>query len=146
MFRTIITSAIVVATFGIMGLGFVAHANEAPATITSVSSPAAPGGVIYSGEKAAIYGTGLSGPLTIKIGNQEPQYVQTTGTSDTYAEFVVPTRSQTTYTIISVTNSFGVASNNYSIQIEVPPAPAPTISSVSSKAAPEGVIYSGEQA
>lgn len=146
MFKSGITSILIIALSWSAGPGLVVHATEASAVITSISAPAAPGGIVYSGQKAAIYGSGLSGQLTIKIGNQDAQILQIIGTSDTYAEFTVPARFQAIATVISVINSSGIASNAYSILIEVPTAPAPIISSISSKAAPEGVIYSDEQA
>ncbi len=73
-----------------------------------------------AGHKASIYGTGLSGSLTVKIGNREPQYVKTTGTSDTYAEFIVPNYQQTIEAGVSVTNSSGSVSNSYTVRIIVP--------------------------
>jgi len=91
--------------------------NKQAATITGIQSASNPMGTVDANHKASIYGTGLSGTLTIKIGNQEPQTVTTTGTSDTYAEFIVPQRSQASVASVTVTNSSGVASNYYQINI-----------------------------
>ena len=115
------------------------------ATIQSVESKAQSKGVIVSGEKAYIRGTGLAGKLTIKLGNQEPKYVYTKGTSDSYAEFVVPEWSQDAEVSMTVTNASGKTSNFYTVHIDVPKQPA-VIKSIESKANPEGTVVSGEKA
>lgn len=90
------------------------------AVITSIESAANPKGTITVNEKAMIRGTGLSGTLTVKLGNQEPQTVTVTGVSDTYAEFDVPYRQQAAAVSVTVTNASGMASNAYQVKITVP--------------------------
>jgi len=91
-----------------------------PAVIESIEAKASDEGVLYSGERAYVHGTGLSGNLTIKLGNIEPRYVYVTGISDTYAEFNVPSYSQKIYTSVKITNSSGKESNFYQVEVNVP--------------------------
>ncbi|KKQ73793.1 MAG: hypothetical protein US96_C0052G0002 [Candidatus Woesebacteria bacterium GW2011_GWB1_38_5b] len=94
-----------------------------PPVITGIESKASPMGTIYANEEAYIYGTGLSGPLTVKIGALwDLQTVYVTGISDTYARFMVPSRIQSAAVTIAVTNSSGQTSNNYLVNINVPSA------------------------
>jgi hypothetical protein len=89
--------------------------------VTYVQAPAGDKGVIYAGERASIYGSGLQGDLTIKLGSQEPQYVKATGVSHSYAEFVAPDWAGDAYVGFSVINSKGVSSDpGYTVKIIVP--------------------------
>lgn len=101
--------------------------TTSPATITSIQSAGNPEDTISANQKASIYGTGLSGQLTIKIGVQDVQTVSVTGISDTYAEFIVPSRSQSAVVSITVINASGLASNSYQVNITVPSTAAPSI-------------------
>lgn len=94
--------------------------NMQAATITGIQSVANPLGTVDANHKASIYGTGLKGKLIIKIGNQEPQTVIATGSSDSYADFFVPSRSQSSVVSIIVTNDSSIASNFYQVNINVP--------------------------
>jgi len=89
-----------------------------PAVIKSIEAKASSDGVLYSDEKAYVHGTGLSGDLTIKLGNIEPKYVYTSGISDTYAEFVVPAYSQPVAVSVTITNSSGEVSNFYQVEVK----------------------------
>lgn len=95
-------------------------------TISSIQSKANDVGTVDSGTKASIYGTGLRGKLTIQLGNQEPKYVYVTGTSDTYAEFIVPEYSQNTSVSVKVINSVGV-SDPYTLNIIAQPTLLPDL-------------------
>ena len=103
--------------------------NKQAATITGIQSVANPLGTVDANHKASIYGTGLKGKLTIKIGNQEPQTVIATGSSDSFADFFVPSRSLSSVVSIIVTNDSGLASNFYEVNIKVPAVNPTTISS-----------------
>lgn len=99
------------------------------AVVTNIQSVTNPAWTVDSGKKASIYGSGLSGPLTIKLGNIEPRYVQTTGTSDTYAEFIVPSYAQSVVVSAAATNASGLKSNVHSLNIQAPSSvvtPSPT--------------------
>jgi len=89
-------------------------------TITNVTAKASDPNSVYAGQKAYIYGSGLLGSLTIKLGIQEVQTVTTVGYSDTYAEFTVPTRPQTSVVSMTVRNSAGLTSEPHEITIVVP--------------------------
>ena len=87
-------------------------------SITSIQSPANPVGIVDSGSRAVIYGTGLKGKLTIKLGAQEPRFVTiNSNTSDTSAEFIVPSQNFSSVVSVIVTNSSGKTSNFYEIRI-----------------------------
>lgn len=88
-------------------------------TVSNIQSKSNEPGEVDSGLKASIYGTGLAGPLDIKVGNIEPNYVKTTGKSNTYAEFIVPSYKQTIYTGVVVTNASGATSAFFPIKIFV---------------------------
>lgn len=89
--------------------------------IKYVQAKAAEEGEIYAGETAYIYGTGLYGDLTIKLGNQEPKYVKGKGSSDSYAEFTVPEWAGNASVAFKVTNSSGSESDpGYNVDIIVP--------------------------
>lgn len=90
-----------------------------PVVISNIQAKASDDGVVYSGEKAYVYGTGLKGGLTIKLGNIEPKYIKINSTSDKYVEFTVPKYSQTIDLSVRVTNSSGEASSPFSIKVEV---------------------------
>ena len=89
------------------------------AVITNIDYAGNTSGTITANEKASIHGTGLSGRLTIKLGNQEPQFVTVTSTSDTYVQFTVPSRTQDAAVSVAVTNSSGVTSDSYPVNITV---------------------------
>ncbi len=96
----------------------------APPYISSIESAANPVSTLSAGEKANIHGVGLGGSLTIKIGVQDVQTVTTVGLSEGYAEFVVPTRSQSAMVSITVTNNTtGLTSAPYQVTITVPTTP-----------------------
>lgn len=115
--------------------------------ISKIDSAGNPVGTITANEKASIHGIGLSGEITIKIGNQEPQIVKVTGVSDSYAEFIVPSRTQAATVSITVTNSFNMKSNFYQVNIDVPKKEIPpTISSIQSPTNNEGTVDAGRKA
>lgn len=87
--------------------------------ITSIQAKAASPGELYAGEQAHIYGTGLKGKLHIQIGEKEPKYVAANGTSDEFAEFTVPSYSQSISTAVNITNAFGQTSGWYPLKINV---------------------------
>ena len=93
--------------------------NALSPTITSIQSEGTTG-TITAGGKATIYGSGLSGPLTIKIGIVNPKIIKTTGISDSLAVFTVPEYQQPLTASITVTNSSGKTSYYYSVHIFVP--------------------------
>lgn len=102
--------------------------KEAP-TITNIQSAGNPPGTVDAGRKASLYGTGLHGFLTIKIGSQEVQTVYIFSKSDSYAEFIVPLRIQSADVSVTViSNRTGLTSDFYQLKIQVPPilAPSPT--------------------
>lgn len=111
-----------------------------PPTIYSIQSAGNPVGTLYSNDRASIYGTGLRGQLSIKIGSQESQILSITGISDTYAEFTVPSRTQASPATISVTNSSGLSSSPYQVNIRVANPTAPVITSIRSSGNSEGTI------
>lgn len=116
------------------------------AVIERIESKANPEGTVVSGEKAYLYGDGLSDNLTIKLGNIEPKYVYVTGISDSRAEFVVPEWEQSAYVSVVVINSSGKNSNFYSVYIDVVEQEPAVIESIESKANPTGTVVSGEKA
>ncbi|MGE5541039.1 MAG: hypothetical protein ACM3TU_02005 [Bacillota bacterium] len=89
-----------------------------PAVITNIQSVTNPDGVVDAGRRATIHGTGLAGPLTITFGVKNPQIVKTTGTSDGYAEFTIPSLSISSAVQMSVTNATGVKSNALPVTIQ----------------------------
>lgn len=116
------------------------------AVITSIESAGNPAGTITANEKAVIRGTGLGGKLTIQIGNQEPQILNVIGTSDMSAEFTVPARKQAARVNVVVTNSSGVISNSYEVNIDVVKQNPPVITNIQSSAHPEGTVDAGSKA
>ncbi len=101
--------------------------NKQP-VISSVESKVIGAGNVVSGEKAYIHGSGLLGPLTIQLGTIEPKYVYTRGTSDTYAEFVVPYYTQGINLDIKVTNSTNLSSSPYPVRVSTTYSSAGTTS------------------
>lgn len=112
------------------GCGIIRPVPKAP-VITSIQSVSNPPGVVDAGKKASIYGFGLSGKLTVKIGNEEPYRIQTEGVSDTYAEFLVPMYEQPVVRSVTVTNSSGLTSNSYEIKIQTSTSQTPSITVLS---------------
>jgi hypothetical protein len=121
----------------------------APPAITSIQSAGNPVGTVTAGEKASIYGTDLSGPLTVKMEVQDDNgtYVGTvsvtgTGVSNTYAEFTVPPHQKQSIEKISVVNSSGLTSNSYTVTITVP-GTVGTVPIASISASPSSVKLGG---
>ena len=92
--------------------------NYSAANIASVESAGNYPGTVYANHKASIHGAGLSGQLTIKLGNIEPKYISIVGTSDSYAEFIVPSQTQSSVVSLIVNNSSGKSSNIYQLKID----------------------------
>ncbi|MCH7604443.1 hypothetical protein IID24_00375, partial [Patescibacteria group bacterium] len=113
------------------GCGIIPRPIPQKPVITSITAPAALEGVIYSGERAIIYGTGLSGALTIKLGVQEPKIVQVVGTGGNSVWFTVPQYLQTSYVSITVANSENSISNSYPVKVEVSTPLQPSITVLS---------------
>lgn len=98
---------------------FVFEAEEEiePAVIDSIEAKAAEEDMLYAGETAYVHGEGLKGELKFVLGIQEPRYVYTEGTSDSYAEFEVPDYDYDVSLSVRVINESGEESNFYNVDI-----------------------------
>jgi hypothetical protein len=81
--------------------------------------------VLYSGEKASLHGSGLSGKmakgkiLKVKLGSIEPKYVDIKIYSDVYAEFTVPEYSQESQVSLGLVDDEGNSFGNIDVRIIV---------------------------
>lgn len=82
--------------------------------IDSVQAKASDPGTVYAGEKAYIYGDRFSAPMTVNIGGY---LLNATYTSNSYAEFVVPSSLLPGQVRMYVTNPSGLSSTAYPVSV-----------------------------